>query len=48
MKLSTETVEVDKGTPQPGGLPGLAGAAASRRSPRCAGAPGQCGAAPGA
>lgn len=48
MKLPTETLEVDQGVPQPGGLPGLAGAAASRRSPRCAGAPGRCGAASGA
>ena len=48
LKLPTETLEVDKGRPKPGGLPGLAGADASHRSPQCAAAPGQCGAASGA
>lgn len=48
MKLPTETLEVDQGVPQPGELPGLAGAAASRRSPQCAGALGRCEAASGA
>lgn len=48
LKLSTETLEVDKGRPKPGGLPGLAGVDASRRSPQYAAAPGQCGAASGA
>lgn len=34
-----------EGDPQPSGLPGPAGAAASHRLPPCVGAPGQCGAA---